>query len=166
MNKFFGTKLNTILLLALIILMGIAIKLMLQNKELYFHPFSKNQEPVKPNPPKNTPEISGNKDDLVSLSLVPGQKVSGIINLIGSVKGNYFFEANIGVNVLDANKKTILGGHGTATTDWMSEGPVSFEATLNLTNLPKGPAYIQIANDNPSGIEANNKFIYIPIMIE
>src|SRR6185436_18997851 len=49
-------------------------------------------------------EILGNKADLVSFSIKPGDKVSGKVTATGSVKGGYFFEANIGVNILGANK--------------------------------------------------------------
>ncbi len=36
-HKFFGSKLNTVLLLVLIVLMVIAIKIMLKNQVVYFH---------------------------------------------------------------------------------------------------------------------------------
>lgn len=38
-NKFFGTKLNSVLLVVLIILMVFALRIMLQNKEMYFNGF-------------------------------------------------------------------------------------------------------------------------------
>lgn len=144
-----------------------AIKIMLNNKSTYLPFLEPTPLPTTPSPtPTPTPQISGNKDDLVSFSVAPGQEVTGVMKVTGSVKGGYFFEANIGVSVLDINKKVIEAGHGTATTDWMTAEPVSFESTLDFTKLAKGPAYIRIANDNPSGIESKNKFIFIPIVIE
>ena len=120
--------------------------------------------------PKNAEEqveskIEGNKDDLVSFSVSAGDTVSGILNFSGTVKGAYFFEANIGVNILDANKKLLKAGHATATTDWMTPGEVSFSGSIDLTGLPAGLGYIQIANDNPSDRRDLDKFIYIPIVI-
>lgn len=162
-NKFFISRLNTILLFILIVLMVVAIKIMLENKEANLNPFvDQKQEQTK----NKVPEILGNKDDLVLFSVFAGQKVNGILKITGSVKGGYFFEGNIGVNVLDINKNIIKTGTGIATTDWMTSAPVSFETTIDFTKLPKGSAYIQIKNDNPSDIRKNDKSIIIPVIID
>lgn len=115
--------------------------------------------------PQINTEISGNKDDLMSFSIVPGQRVSGILNVTGSVKGAYFFEANIVLNVLDMNKNILVKSHGDATTDWMTSEPVSFKGSIDLSQVAKGPAYIEIHNDNASGLPENDKSILIPIII-
>src|SRR5687767_7701322 len=91
-------------------------------------------------------KIEGNTEDLVYFSVSPNDDVSGILNFSGTVKNAYFFEANIGINILDQNKKLLKAGYGTATTDWMTSGPVSFEGTIDLTSLPEDLSYIQIAN--------------------
>ncbi len=115
-----------------------------------------------------TPEvqIEGNKEDLVSFSINPGQEVSGIVKTAGVIKGGYFFEANILTNILDSNKKLLKAGHGTATTDWMTSEPVTFTTNLDFTNLPKGKGYIEIHNDNASGLPENDKSVLIPIVIK
>ena len=111
------------------------------------------------------PKISGNKEDLISFSVAPGDEVSGVLNFSGTVQNGYFFEGNIGINILDQNKKLLKAGNAMATTDWMTSEPVSFGGTIDLTGLPPGPGYLQIANDNASGLPENDKFIYIPIVI-
>ena len=118
-----------------------------------------------PKTPKDNYKISGNKDDLVSFSVKPGDTVSGVLNFVGTVKGAYFFEANIGINILDENKQLLKAGNAMATSDWMTSGAVSFEGSIDLSGLPSGKGYIQIANDNASGLPENDKFIYIPIVI-
>ena len=110
-------------------------------------------------------EIEGNKDDLVSFSVSPGEEISGVLNFNGIVQNGYFFEGNIGINILDENKKLLKAGNAMATTDWMTSEPVSFGGTIDLTGLPPGPGYIQIANDNPSDMRDLDKFIYIPVII-
>ena len=50
--------------------------------------------------------------------------------------------------------------------DWMTINPVTFEGNIDFTGLPKGPAYFEIHNDNPSDIRENDKSILIPIVIE
>jgi hypothetical protein len=109
--------------------------------------------------------VLGNAVDLVSFSIMPGSSVSGTMEAEGAVQGGYFFEGNLILRILSANKTILRTSYGTATTDWMTEGPVSFHATLNFTGLPPGPAYIQIHNDNASGLPENDKFILVPIVI-
>lgn len=118
------------------------------------------------------PLVGGNEDDLVSFSIKHGQEVSGIIKATGVLKGGYFFEGNVLVAILDANQNpTNYGpGHGTATTDWMTAGPVSFEADFDFTKIPKGKAFIKITPDDPRDVSEKGgaimKQILIPIVIK
>ena len=111
-------------------------------------------------------EILGNKLDLVSFSIIPGSKVSGVMSYRGSVKGGYFFEANILINILDMNKKVLKTSNAVATSNWMTAEPVLFEGNIDFTRLTKGPAYFEIHNDNASGLPENDKSILIPIIIK
>jgi hypothetical protein len=164
---FFGSKLNSVLLLVLIILVSGAIYIMLQNKDTYLNVFGKQAVVEQIQEPMQYKEgILGNKDDLISFSIAPYTKVHGILSYRGVIKGGYFFEANILVGVADINKKIILQSNAVAKTEWMTTGPVSFEGNIDFTGLKKGPAYFEIHNDNPSDIRANDKSILIPIVIE
>ncbi len=113
--------------------------------------------------PRNKQIIS--ESDLVSFSILPNSAVHGVISYRGIIKNNYFFEGNIRINILNMNKQILKESHATATTDWMTSGPVSFEGVIDLSMLPKGPAYMEIHNDNPSGLPENDKSILIPIVI-
>ncbi len=139
--------------------MGIAIRIMLQTKELYLHPVSAF------NSAKIDPVVLGNKADLVSFSTTPGQKVSGVVKFTGSVKNSYFFEGNIVINVVDATANIVLKSNAKSTTDWMTSGPVSFSGSLDFSGLQKGYYYIEIHNDNASGLPANDKSILVPVVI-
>ena len=112
------------------------------------------------------PEIIGADKSVVSLSVEKGSEVSGIMAITGSAPGNYFFEGNIIVNILDANKKVLRNGNGNAKTDWMTSGQVGFDAVLDFSGLKKGNAYIEIHNDNASGLPENDKSVLIPIIIK
>lgn len=112
------------------------------------------------------PKIGLNDGDLISFSIRHGQEVSGIMKAKGVVKGGYFFEGNILINILDADKKVIKQGNAMATTEWMTAEPVTFEGSLDFSGLPKGKAYIEIHNDNASGLPENDKSILIPIVIK
>jgi len=136
---------------------------MLQNKELYLPILGQNQEQKIDTV---VFQISGNKDDLVSFSILPNSKVHGVVSYRGVVKGGYFFEGNILINILDINKNSLKKSHADATTDWMTAGPVNFEGNIDFSLLQKGPAYLEIHNDNASGLPENDKSIFIPIIIE
>ncbi|MEK7588953.1 MAG: hypothetical protein AAB438_04010 [Patescibacteria group bacterium] len=111
-------------------------------------------------------QILGNKDDLVMFSILPSQRVHGVLSYRGDIKGGYFFEGNILINILDKNKNLLKASNGIAKTDWMTSGLVSFEGNIDFTNLPVGPAYFEIHNDNASGLPEHDKSILIPIIIE
>ena len=114
----------------------------------------------------DTTLVSGNKADLVYVSITPNTVVpKGILSYRGSVKGGYFFEGNILINILDANFNVIKASNAVATTEWMTADPVEFEGNIDFTGLPAGQAYFEIHNDNASGLPENDKFIRIPILI-
>ncbi|MFN4181461.1 MAG: hypothetical protein ACK4FA_02080 [Candidatus Paceibacteria bacterium] len=114
----------------------------------------------------DTTLVSGNKSDLVYLSIAPNTVVpKGILSYRGSVKGGYFFEANILINILDANFNVLKASNAVAKTEWMTADPVEFEGNIDFTGLPAGQAYFEIHNDNASGEPENDKYIRIPILI-
>ncbi|MFH1608991.1 MAG: Gmad2 immunoglobulin-like domain-containing protein [Patescibacteria group bacterium] len=120
---------------------------------------------INQNTEEKLPEILGNKDDLISFSVVAGSTISGNLEFGGIVKNAYFFEGNILINILDQNKKVLKNGYANAITEWMIAGPVSFKGTIDLTGLPTGAGFIEIRNDNPSDDRSLDKSIYIPVFI-
>ena len=164
MNNFFGSKLNSALLIILIILMVIALKVMFKDKGTYFPLWDGEQSGQKEEMDRRA--LLGNADDLVSFSIWPGDKVHGMVSYSGVIKGAYFFEANIVINILDANKKLLKGSYAMATIDWMTSGPVSFEGNIDFSGLPVGAAYLEIHNDNASGLPEYDKSVLVPIVIE
>ncbi len=112
-------------------------------------------------------EILGKKEDLISFTILPGAKVpKGILSYRGEIKGVWFFEGNILINILDANKNVLKSSNAVAKTDWMTTEGVEFEGNIDFTGLPAGPAYFEIHNDNASGEPQFDKFIQIPIVIQ
>jgi hypothetical protein len=115
---------------------------------------------------ENNTEILGNKEDLVSFSVKPGDTVSGVLNLSGAVKGGYFFEGEVGINLLDKNKNVLKRGNGLATTNWMTIEPVYFKATIDTVGL-NGNGYIEIEENDPSDGEGGPaKKILVPVVFE
>ena len=155
-NNFFHSKLNIILLIILAIIIACLI--------FFGH---KAQAPIinTENIGLDKTSILGNKDDLISFSILPFSKVHGILSYRGVIKGGYFFEGNILINVLGADQKVLKKSNAVAKTDWMTAGPVEFEGNIDFAGLTKGPAYLEIHNDNASGLPQNDKSILIPIII-
>jgi hypothetical protein len=154
---------NKILIILLLVLVLVGAYFMLKPKS-----GSKEiEEKAQPQFGISSGLVEGNnKDDLVSFSILPDAAVSGLVSYKGVVKGGYFFEANILINILDENKNIMKKSNATATTDWMTQGPVSFEGNIDFAAFPKGKAYIEIHNDNASGEAKNDKSILIPITIK
>ena len=119
-------------------------------------------------PTTKTYEVLGNKNDLVSFSVAPGEEVSGIVQFSGALQGGYFFENNLIVNVLDsAMQKTTYGpGFTSGTSEWMTSGPVSFSFAVDFTGAPQGLYYIELHNDNASGLPEHDKSILIPVIVK
>ncbi len=116
----------------------------------------------------STKEKNKKPKDLLSFSIQPHQKITGVIVLQGEIQGGYFFEGNILLNIVDVDKNIVFKSYLTAQTDWMTTGPVLFGGALDTTKLPKGPAYIELRQDDPSGGESGRpiKYIQIPVVIE
>lgn len=124
-----------------------------------------------PTPTETMPTdgITGNKNnkaDLINFSIWQESKVHGIVSYRGTIRGGYFFEGNILIKVLGADKKVLKESNAVATTDWMTAEPVDFEGNIDFTVLPTGRAYIRIQNDNASGDPVHDKWIDIPIIIQ
>jgi hypothetical protein len=109
--------------------------------------------------------ISGDTGNFISFSIAPGAKVSGHTSAVGSIKGAYFFEANAVGKLLDANKNVLKSFPITAVGDWMTADAVAFNTEFDASGIT-GPGYIRIANDNPSGLPENDRFIDIPVVFE
>jgi len=160
------TKIVTIIIL-IVVLLIVRIFIYLGNHKIPANKIIPNNEiNNKIKDEVKAPEILGNKDDLVSFSILPNTKVHGILSYRGIIKGGYFFEGNILINILDADKKVIKTSNAVAKTDWMTSGPVNFEGNIDFSGLPKGMAYFEIHNDNASGLPENDKSILIPVIIQ
>jgi hypothetical protein len=108
--------------------------------------------------------MSGDVASLVSFSVVPNTKIVHGAQIIGSLKNSYFFEGNAVGKLLDKNKKVLKTFGITATSNWMTTGPVSFSFTYDTASGPVGPGYIRLQNDNPSGDPAKVKYVDIPVI--
>lgn len=168
-SKFYNSRLNTVLLLVLIVLMIIALVFMFKNKETYLPSLSQNVKNENPQilNEKVKCEISGAKENLMDLSIIPCAGVNYAVTITGKLKGNYFFEGSAPVRIEDPSGKIVLKTNLTATSDWMTSDYVSFKFTINPADFNPsdfgGDATIIIERDDPSGQGKNLMPIKIPI---
>ncbi|MBP6857719.1 MAG: hypothetical protein KBC11_00775 [Candidatus Pacebacteria bacterium] len=118
-------------------------------------------------------QIEGNKEDLVSFSIKPGQEVSGKMKVTGSIKNVYFSEGEIPVTIADNNKKTYPNlfflARGLAA-DYYTKTPAPFSVEIDFTSAPKGSAYIVITERNEADPEEIGyrpmRQVFIPVVIK
>src|SRR5690606_26214123 len=108
------------------------------------------------------PAMEGQVEDLVDISIEPGATVSSGQTITGTLKNGYFFEANAVGFLVDTSKNVLDQFPIAATSDWMTADGVSFEFTLDYTDI-SGPGYIRIHNDNASGDPMYDKYVDIPV---
>lgn len=165
-----------IIILAVVFLIGVIV-FFFQRKDRVSKVLEVTQNPIEipttnsvPTTDVQNPLLVGilgdHKDDLISFSILPDSKVNGEVFYLGRIKGGYFFEGKLLINILDSNKKLVKASYAISKGDWETDRAVDFEGTIDFTNLPIGPAYFEIHNDNASDLREKDKSILVPISIE
>jgi len=107
--------------------------------------------------------IEVNNDEVIVSNIVSGQLVSSPLTVLGWAKGNWFFEANLPVKIVDEKDRIILSHFGTAQSDWMTEEMVPFKSVLEFNSGEAANGYLEISKDNPSGLSENDASFKIPV---
>lgn len=105
--------------------------------------------------------------DLITVtSPLPESKVGNPIEIKGTARGFWFFEASAPVVVVNWDGLIIGEGYITAQGDWMTEDFVPFSGTISYT-LPADSystrGSLIIKKDNPSGLPENDKALEYPV---
>lgn len=120
---------------------------------------------------KNFVEDVGNvleKINLIRLeNPLPNQIITSPLVIRGQARGFWFFEASFPVFLVDWDGRIISEGIASATSDWMTDDFVPFEATLNFKvdkNVYSNRGALILQKDNPSGLPKNDDALEIPII--
>jgi hypothetical protein len=112
--------------------------------------------------PSVTPAPSNWASEVKLVSPTSNQAVESPLRVTGSIKRNWTFEAVMTIWVLDSKKAVIGGGPVYTTLTNESDEWVSFDTSLIFT--PEGSdGFLQIKNDNPSGLPENEKVLEVPL---
>ncbi|MFA6602408.1 MAG: Gmad2 immunoglobulin-like domain-containing protein [Candidatus Shapirobacteria bacterium] len=93
------------------------------------------------------------------------QLVKSPLEVKGAIKRNWTFEAVMTIWVLDSNKAVIGGGPVYTTLVNESDEWVSFKTSLTF-NPVGSSGFLQIKNDNPSGLPENDKIFEVPLRFQ
>ena len=97
----------------------------------------------------------------------PGMVITSPLAIRGEARGSWFFEANAPATLTDANGTVIMSVGLQADADWMTSDFVPFSGQLTFTSPGYGQqGYLIIANDNPSGLPENSKWVKIPVIFK
>ncbi|MEK7193456.1 MAG: GerMN domain-containing protein [Patescibacteria group bacterium] len=103
-------------------------------------------------------------DEIVVQNPEEDQTVKSPLEVRGKARGSWFFEANIRVDILDANNKVITQTNGMAEGEWMTADFVPFKSTVVFKTPDTKTGILRIKNDNPSGLPENEKSFDVPIV--
>lgn len=96
----------------------------------------------------------------------PEQTVSSPIEVKGQAQGNWFFEANAPVVVVDWDGLIIGEGYIEAQGNWMTEEFVPFTGSIDY-DLPPDTVYergtVIFRRANPSGLPENDQAVEVPV---
>jgi hypothetical protein len=89
--------------------------------------------------------------------------VSSPLTIRGKVPGSWSFEANFGVEILDADRASVATTYATVHGDWMTEKDVNFTASVRFDPPKTKTGFLVLRKANPSDIEGKADSVAIPI---
>lgn len=128
------------------------------------HKNTEVQEPVL-----ETPEITyvnASSDMIVPELPFPGAVTGKEFSVIGTARGNWYFEASFPIEVLDQDGNTLVQSYATAQGEWMTTEFVPFKGEVKIPETYIGPATLVLHKDNASGEPDKDASISFPIVIE
>lgn len=89
--------------------------------------------------------------------------VSSPLTIIGEVPGNWSFEAQFPVSLLDASGRELVKSPAKLIGDWTTTTLVPFSVTLDFKATAGTKGSLVLQKDNPSGLSSNDDRLIIPI---
>lgn len=105
------------------------------------------------------------KTDLIRIDFPrPNQTVQSPLVITGQARGNWFFEGDFPIKLLDNNDAIIIQGYATAKSEWMTEDFVQFEAKIEFDNPATKKGVLVLEKDNASGLPEYADELRIPVV--
>lgn len=93
----------------------------------------------------------------------PHAVVSSPLTVRGEARGQWFFEADFPVRLVDESGAEIAGSVARARGEWMTEDFAPFEASLSFEEPAGGTGLLVLDRANPSGLAENAAQVAIPV---
>lgn len=126
--------------------------------------FTENTDPSVIVPSK-LDQLSAEKGNLIRINYPrSGDTISSPLEVVGTARGNWYFEASFPVIVVDWDGKIIGQGIAQAQGDWMTTDFVPFKGTITFedpTVYNRGAVIFR--KDNPSGDPSRDDALEIPV---
>ena len=104
------------------------------------------------------------KLDSIMLSMPrPNQLVESPLAIRGEARGNWFFEGDFPIRIVDENGQEIGVSFAQAIGEWMTEDFVLFEGVIEFEEPVTATGKLILEKDNPSGLSQYADQLYIPI---
>lgn len=111
--------------------------------------------------------FSRQKSEVIIRTPRPNQIITSPLTVEGKARGgNWFFEGNAILRLLDENGNDIFISNVMATTDWMTEDYVEFKGQIRFISPASGSGTLVFKNDNPSGLSQHDKEFRVPVRFD
>ena len=105
------------------------------------------------------------KEDLIRLNYpVPNQVSTSPLEINGTARGTWFFEADFPIHLYDQQGKLLGTAIAQAQGEWMTEEFVEFSASLIFEQPATSNGYLVLEKNNPSDLEENSDELRIPVV--
>lgn len=132
--------------------------------EVIAQPEAATPSPAALEPTPAAATTSASAESMITVtSPLPNTKIKSPLEITGSARGTWFFEASFPVVLIDSNGKTITQSPAKAKGEWMTTEFVPFTDTLTWSKNTATSGTLILKRDNPSGLPENDKEIRIPV---
>lgn len=83
--------------------------------------------------------------------------------IAGEARGQWYFEGDFPIKLLDAQGEKISESYATAQDAWMTEDFVSFTASMDFSVDENQKGSLVLEKANPSGLPENADSVRIPV---
>ncbi len=121
-------------------------------------------QPVGGVPAPQQATTSSSVESMITVtSPLPNTKIKSPLEITGSARGGWYFEASFPVILIDAKGKTIAQSPAEAKGEWMTTEFVPYSVTLTWSKNTATSGTLIFKRDNPSELPENDKEMRIPV---
>lgn len=113
------------------------------------------------------PQGNCSSDRVIVQEPLPGATISSPLVVRGQARGNWFFEGDFPLRLLDREGQVLAQGYATAQGEWMTGDLVPFEGTLVFVRPPTArTGLLVLEKDNPSERRELDDALELPVSFE